>query len=189
VALRCLAGSCLALLAACTTPRPSPPVTRYLQALESGDLAGAWELTSERYRHQTSKEAFAARFAEPQARAAHVAAVRSALESTAPELLERPQAASAPAEAVRALSSAARAGRFEEAWGWLAAAEKARYTPERLASDFRRVPDAEQRLTRALEAIERPGESSGIETRWRLPSGGTVRVVLEDGQPRVAALE
>jgi len=29
----------------------------------------------------------------------------------------------------------------------------------------------------------------GTETRWPLTTGGAVRVVLEDGQPRVAALE
>jgi hypothetical protein len=164
-------------------------VSRYLQALESGDVAGAWNLTSERYRRGTSEEQFSTRFADPRARAAHAAAIRSALGTVAPELLEQAPAAPAPSEAVRALVAAARAGRFEEAWRWLSAPERARYTPERLDSDFRAVPDAERRLTRALEAVERPGQSSGTETRWPLPSGGAVRVVLEDGQPRVAALE
>ncbi len=177
------------LATGCASTRPSPPVSRYLQALESGDLAGAWELTSERYRRETSREQFSSRFADPRTRAAHVAAIRSALGTAAPELLEQGPAAPAPAEAVRALVSAARAGRFEEAWRWLSAPERARYTPERLASDFRTVPDAEQRLTRALEAVERSGQSTGTETRWPLASGGAVRVVLEDGLPRVAALE
>jgi hypothetical protein len=182
-------GVSLAVAAGCASTRPAPPVSGYLQALESGDVTGAWKLTSERYRRGTSEEQFSTRFADPRARAAHVAAIRSALGTVAPELLEQAPAAPAPSEAVRGLVSAARAGRFEEAWRWLSAPERARYTPERLASDLRAVPDAEQRLTRALEAVERPGQSSGTETRWPLPTGGAVRVVLEDGQPRVAALE
>jgi hypothetical protein len=185
----CALGVSVAFAAGCASTRPAPPLSQYLQALESGDVARAWGLTSERYRRETSQEQFSARFADPGARTAHVAAIRSALGGAAPELLEESPEAPAPAEAVRALVTAARAGRFAEAWRWLSAPERARYSPERLAADFRTVPDAEQRLTRAMEAVERPGLSSGTETRWPLPSGGAVRVVLEDGQPRVAALE
>jgi len=126
---------------------------------------------------------------DPAARSAHVARVRAALSGSAPELLDMPAPTDPPAEAVRALARAARAGDFAEAWRWLAAPERTRYTPERLATDFRAAPGSEQRLSRALAAVERPGETAGGETRWPLATGGAVRVVLEDGGPRVLALE
>jgi hypothetical protein len=179
----------LVLVAACATaPRGSPAET-YLAALERNDLDTAWSLTSSRYRQGTDRAAFEARLADPTARAAHLARVRAALADAAPELLDVPPPSGQPAEAVQALVRAARAGDFGEAWRWLAAPERARYTPERLARDFQSAPGTAERLSRALAAVERPGETAGAETRWPLPTGGAVRVVLEDGQPRVAALE
>jgi len=71
----------------------------------------------------------------------------------------------------------------------MAAPERSRYTPERLARDFRATPEADLRLSRALAAVEHPGETAGGETHWPLPTGGAVRVTVEDGQPRVLALE
>jgi len=118
-----------------------------------------------------------------------VARIRAALAEAAPELLDVPSPSDQPAEAVRALVRAARAGNFAEAWRWLAAPERARYTPERLGRDFQAAPGGELRLSQALAAVERPGETAGGETVWPLPSGGAVRVVLEDGAPRVLALE
>ncbi len=118
-----------------------------------------------------------------------MARVRAALAEGAPELLDVPPPTGQPAEAVRALARAARAGDFAEAWRWLAAPERGRYTPERLARDFQDAPGADLRLSAALAAVERPGETAGTETRWPLPAGGAVRVVLEDGLPRVLALE
>ncbi|RPH67458.1 MAG: hypothetical protein EHM78_21540 [Myxococcaceae bacterium] len=179
----------LLLVAACSTaPRPSP-AEAYLAALERDDLDTAWSLTSTRFRQGTDRAAFEARLSDPAARAAHVARVRAALAEGAPELLDVPPPTGQPAGAVQALVRAARAGNFPEAWGWLAAPERARYTPERLARDFEVAPGAAERLSRALAAVEHPGETTGTETRWPLPTGGAVRVVLEDGQPRVAALE
>jgi hypothetical protein len=179
----------LLLAAGCATPPRSSPAEAYLAALERNDLDTAWSLTSSRFREGTDRAAFQARLADPAARAAHVARVRAALAETAPELLDVPPPSGQPAEAVRAVVRAARAGDFAEAWRWLAAPERARYTPERLARDFQAAPGTEQRLSQALAAVERPGETAGAETRWPLPSGGAVRVVLEDGHPRVAALE
>jgi len=179
----------LLVLAACaTTPRSATPEA-YLAALERNDLDTAWSMTSSRFRQGTNRDAYAARLTDPAARAAHVARVRAALAEGAPELLDVPPPAGQPAEAVQELVRAARAGDFAGAWQWLAAPERARYTPERLARDFQSAPGVAERLSRALSAVERPGESTGNETRWPLPTGGAVRVVLEDGHPRVAALE
>lgn len=180
----------LSLAAACTTAPPhGSPAEAYLAALERADLDTAWSLTSTRFREGTDRAAFEARLSDPAARAAHVARVRAALAGAAPELLDVPPPSGQPAEAVRALVRAARAGDFAEAWRWLAAPERGRYTPERLARDFQAAPGTELRLSRALAAVERPGESAGEERRWPLPGGGAVRVVLEDGAPRVLALE
>ena len=179
----------LLVLAACATAPRSASAEAYLAALERNNLDAAWSMTSSRFRQGTDRAAYGARLADPAARAVHVARVRAALAEGAPELLDVPPPSGQPAEAVQALVRAARAGDFAEARGWLAAPERARYTPERLARDFQSASGAANRLSRALAAVERPGETTGTETRWPLPTGGVVRVVLEDGQPRVAALE
>lgn len=186
--MRLLAVTVL-LAAACATAPHASPAEAYLAALERDDLDTAWSLTSTRFRESTDRAAFTARLSDPAARAAHVARVRAALAEAAPELLDVPPPSGQPAEAVRALVRAARAADFAEAWRWLAAPERARYTPERLARDFQAAPGTEARLSAALAAVERPGETAGGETRWPLPTGGAVRVVLEDGAPRVLALE
>jgi hypothetical protein len=186
--MRLLAAIVL-LVAGCVTAPRTPPTEAYLAALERNDLDTAWSLTSSRYRQGTDRAAYEARLADPAVRAAHVARVRAALADAAPELLDVPPPGGQPAEAVQALVRAARAGDFAEAWRWLAAPERGRYTPERLARDFQSAPGTADRLSRALAAVERPGQTTGAETRWPLPTGGAVRVVLEDGQPRVAALE
>jgi len=179
-----------ALLLACATPQgPAPTPETYLTALQRGDVDRAWSLTSTRYRASTSLDAYRSRFSDASVREAHVAAVRQALGQQAPELLDQTPPSPQPADAVRALVRAARAGEFREAWQWLAAPERLRSTPEEMERDFREVPDVQARLARALAAVEHPGESSGGETRWALPSGGAVRVVEENGKPRVAALE
>ena len=179
----------LLLCAGCATAPRGTAAEAYLAALERNDLDTAWSLTSTRFREGTDRAAFQARLADPASRAAHVARVRAALADAAPELLDVPPPSGQPGEAVQALVRAARAGDFADAWRWLAAPERARYTPERLARDYQAAPGTEQRLSRALAAVEHPGQTAGTETRWPLPSGGAVRVVLEDGQPRVAALE
>jgi hypothetical protein len=186
--VRRLPAILLLVLGCATAPRVSP-AEAYLSALERNDLDTAWSLTSSRFRQGTDRAAYEARLADPGARAAHVARVRAALADAAPELLDVPPPTGQPAEAVQALVRAARVGDFAEAWRWLAAPERARYTPERLGRDFQSAPGAGERLARALAAVEGPGETAGTETRWALPTGGAVRVVLEDGQPRVAALE
>lgn len=179
----------LLLLGACATAPHGSPAESYLAALERGDLDAAWSLTSTRFRAGTDRTAFRDRLADPAARAAHVARIRAALTEVAPELLDVPPASGEPAEAVRALVRAARARDFAEAWRWLAPSERARYSPERLGRDLQAAPGVEGRLARALVAVEHPGETAGGEIRWALPTGGAVRVVLEDGNPRVLALE
>lgn len=183
-------GTLAALLVGCATPQATAPTPEaYLTALQQGDVDRAWALTSERFRAATSLEAYRSRFADSSVREAHVLAVRQALAQQAPELLDQQPPSSRPADAVRALVRAARAGQFREAWQWLAAPERQRVTPEELERDFREAPDVQARLARALAAVESPGESSGGETRWPLATGGAVRVVEESGQPRVASLE
>ena len=177
------------LLAACATAPRSATAEAYLAALERNDLDAAWSMTSSRYRQGTNRDAYEARLADPAARAAHVARARAGLVEGAQELRDVSPPTGQRAEAVQGLVRAARAGDFTEAWHWLAAPERGRYTPERLARDFQSAPGVADRLSRALAAVERPGETTGTETRWPLRTGGAVRVVLEDGHPRVAALE
>src|SRR5262249_47510614 len=151
---------------------PSASAEAYLAALERNDLGTAYAMTSSRFQHGTDRGAFEARLADPAARAAHVARVRAALADAAPEPLDVPPPPGQPAEAVQALVRAAHAGDFAEAWRWLAASERGRYTPERLARDFQSAPGAGDRLSRALTAVEHPGQTTGAETRWPLPTGG-----------------
>ena len=187
--MRVLTVLLLLLAAGCSTAPRVSPAEAYLGALERDDLDTAWSLTSTRFQQQTDRAAYVARMSDPAARAAHVARMRAALLDAAPELLDVAPLPAQPADAVRALVRAARAGDFAVALGWLAAPERSRYTQERLARDFQSAPGTELRLSLALAAVERPGETAGNETRWALPGGGVVRVVIEDGSPRVLALE
>jgi hypothetical protein len=179
----------LLLASACSTAPHASPAEAYLSALERDDLDTAWSLTSTRFQKGTDRAAYVARMSDPAVRTAHVTRMRTALLDAAPELLDVPPPSGLPADAVRALVQAARTGDFSAALAWLAAPERARYTPERLARDFQAAPGTDLRLSLALAAVERPGETVGNETRWALPEGGTVRVVIEDGTPRVLALE
>lgn len=200
----CLAAlGCETLSSAQGTCRPGAPagpqaaLEAYARALESGRLGDAYALTTSKG-EGISQGAFEARYANPAARARRASEVRAAsgaLRASGPgaalsfnrgwRVLE-PDASRALARFV----AAAEAGDFATAYGLLAGQWRARYTPERLASDFRAEPLSRERLERAKWAAEQsPPQVSGGEVRFPLGGDKAVRMVREGGDFKVAALE
>ncbi len=175
----------------CATPPPAPPAQAYAQALEAGHLDAAYALTTPAFRAQVTPEAYQARFADPAARAARAAAVRSglaALAEAAPELFGRDET-EAPEAVILRFAAAVRAGHFEEARGCLTAALRSRYSATLLAADFRDEPGAPARLERAVLAAEGTPVQEGNRVRFPLGGGGAVVVVRETEGWRLLALE
>lgn len=192
-----------ALLAGCVTTRgPDAAVEAYARALEDGQLQEAWRSLGE---GGGSWEAFQARYADPalrRARAAELRAALPALRAVGPGVELAPgtegwrvvepasQAAGTPEDTLRAFLRAAQGGDFSAAYRLLAAPQRARYTPELLARDFRAEPSAGARLARAREALAAsPQRPSDGEALFPIGSGRAVRLVREGGVWRVAALE
>lgn len=177
---------------ACATPAPPPSAAQaYVQALEAGHLDTAYALTAPAFRAQVSPAAFQARFADPAARAARAAAVRTGLaelERSAPELYGQ-VATEAPEAVILQFAAAVRAGRFEEARSCLAAPLRSRYSPALLAEDFAAEPGATARLGRATLAAEGVPIQQGDQVRFPLGNGGAVVVVREADGWRLLALE
>ncbi|RMG16777.1 MAG: hypothetical protein D6729_10210 [Deltaproteobacteria bacterium] len=99
--------------------------------------------------------------------------------------------AAAAAGVVRAFLAHVKAGAFAQAWRLLSAAERARYTPERLAADFEAGGSvAEQTLARIAQALETgmPLHVAGEEAWLRLGGGEAVWLRREEGAWRIAAL-
>jgi hypothetical protein len=85
--------------------------------------------------------------------------------------------------------AAADAGDFRRAYELLAGDWRARYTPERLESDFRAEPLAKERLDRARIALKESPIVHGDVAEFPIGAGMAVRLVKENGSFRVAALE
>lgn len=85
--------------------------------------------------------------------------------------------------------SAAEKKDFESAYGQLSGALRARYTPQRLASDFSAEPLAVERLARVKAALAAPLRVIGNSAELPLGDGRAFRLVKEDGEWKVAALE
>jgi hypothetical protein len=102
------------------------------------------------------------------------------------------QSAVPPATASDALAAfieAADAGDFRRAYELLSGDWRARYTPERLKSDFEAEPLAKERLERARVALAQPPVVRGDVAEFPIGAGKAVRLVKENGNFRVATLE
>jgi len=92
-------------------------------------------------------------------------------------------------EALAAFITAAKTGDFDRAYALLSGDWRARYTPERLKSDFEAEPLAKDRLERARVALAQPPVVRGDVAEFPIGAGKAVRLVKEGGNFRVAALE
>ena len=97
--------------------------------------------------------------------------------------------AATAAEALAAFIDAANAGDFDRAYALLSGDWRARYTPERLKSDFEAEPLAKERLERARVASAQAPVVRGDVAEFPIGAGKAVRLVKENGNFRVAALE
>ncbi len=191
----------LPLLAACaTTPRePVSVAEAYAQALEEGRLQEAYTLTTGSPEGET---AFLERYSDETERRERANAVRAGaavLEARAPSLtlarseqgwrVVEARPADVPRAALTRFLDASEARDWKTAWSLLAAPLRARYTPERLREDFEREPLAKERLRRARLALNAPVRVGAGEALFPLGEDRAVRLVLEDGEYRVAALE
>ncbi len=191
----------LPLLAACaTTPREPVSVAEdYARALEEGRLQEAYALT---HGDPQGETAFLDRYSDETTRRERAAAVRAGaavLEARAPSLtlarseqgwrVVESRPADVPRAALTRFLDAAESKDWKTAWGLLASPLRARYTPERLREDFEREPLAKERLRRARLALNANVRVGAGEALFPLGEERAVRLVLEDGEYRVAAIE
>ncbi|EAU61721.1 hypothetical protein STIAU_6577 [Stigmatella aurantiaca DW4/3-1] len=176
-----------------------PTAEAYAKALEENRLPQAYALTTGL---PEGEAAFRSRYADPAARRERAAAVRAGLpllEGHAPALtMERRESSwrvveTLPTDEVKAtlarFLNAAETTDWEKAWSLLSAPLRARYTPDRLREDFHREPLARERLRRARLALKGDVKVSGAEATFSLGAERAVRLVLEAGEYRVAAIE
>jgi hypothetical protein len=190
----------LALSAGCATPRgPSAAAEAYARALEEDRLSDAYALTTglpegeqgfrDRYKDATARRE----------RAASVRAVVGELEARAPNLIvERRQDAwrvveTRPSDEAKAaltrFLNAVDARDWEKAWSQLSAPQRSRYTPDRFRDDFQREPLARERVRRARLALRGNVKVTNSDATFPLGADRAVRLVLEEGEYRVAAIE
>jgi hypothetical protein len=191
----------MAVWAGCAHAPPGPTAVAeaYARALEENRLEEAYALTSGPPEGQA---AFLERYADAAARQARAAEVRAGarqLEARAPSLrlqqggggwrVVEVRPSDAPREALSHFLGAVEGGDWTTAWSLLAGPLRARYTPERLREDFQREPLAAERLRRAQVALRGPVQVTATEAIFPLGEERGVRLVLEGGEYRVAALE
>lgn len=190
----------LAFTAGCaTTKGPSAVAEAYAKALEENRLSDAYALTTglpegeagfrERYPDATTRHE----------RAASVRAGVSELEVRSPDLiLERRQdtwrvVETRPADEAKAaltrFLNAVEARDWEKAWSLLCGPLRSRYTPDRFREDFQREPLAKERLRRARLALRGNVKVTSSDATFALGADRAVRLVLEEGEYRVAAIE
>jgi hypothetical protein len=75
------------------------------------------------------------------------------------------------------------------AWSLLQGALRVRYTPERLREDFVREPLAAERLRRARLVSEGQVHVTPTEALFPLGEDRAVRLAVEEGEYRIAAIE
>jgi hypothetical protein len=190
------------LLATGCASAPKDPVSiaeAYARALEENRLSEAYGLTGGGPEGEVT---FLERYADETTRRERAAAVRAGtavLEARAPSLtLERTEKGwrvveSRPADVPRAALTrfldSVEAKDWKTAWGLLSASLRARYTPERLREDFEREPLSKERLRRARIALKGPVKVAANEALFPLGEDRAVRLVLEEGEYRVEAIE
>ncbi|ATB48121.1 hypothetical protein [Corallococcus macrosporus] len=193
-------AACVFLTGCATTSRePTSVAEAYARALEEGRVQEAYALTAG---GPDDEVAFLERYADPEARSARAADVRvgaSLLEARAPSLTvaQTPEGwrvvearpADVPRAALRRFIDNVEGREWKAAWGQLAGPLRARYTPERLREDFEREPLAKERLRRAKLALNTHVRVGAGEAVFPLGDERAVRLVLEDGEYRIAAIE
>jgi hypothetical protein len=203
VATSSILAMALGLVACRTAAGPERTVEDYARALQEGRLDDAFALTSARSRDQLDRKAFDARYQDPAQRAQRAQALLASLadlRARTPEIeatregdhwrVIEPGADQGPREALRSFLDAAERGDFVAAYQLLATSWRQRYTPARLAADFKAEPLAKERLLRARAALAGSSavlRESGAE--YPIGEGKAVRLVKEAGGFRVAALE
>jgi hypothetical protein len=190
----------LALSAGCATPKgPSSVAESYAKALEDNRLSEAYALTTGL---PEGEPGFRERYADTTARRERAASVRAGamdLEARAPNLLvERRQdtwrvVETRPADEAKAaltrFLNAVEARDWEKAWSLLSGPLRSRYTPDRFREDFQREPLAKERVRRARLALRGNVKVTNSEATFPLGADRAVRLVLEEGEYRVAAIE
>ncbi len=191
---------CLLLTGCAAAPRdPTSVAEAYARALEEGRVREAFALT---VGGPDEEVAFLERYSDPQARGARAADVRAGatlLEARAPSLtvaqskqgwrIVEARPADVPRAALRRFVDTVEARDWQSAWSQLTGALRARYTPERLREDFEREPLAKERLRRARLALNTHVRVGAGEAVFPLGDERAVRLVLEDGEYRIAAIE
>ncbi|WP_224249789.1 hypothetical protein [Hyalangium gracile] len=190
----------LALTAGCATPKgPSVVAEAYAKALEENNLSKAYALTTGL---PEGEPGFRERYADVTARRERAASVRASaadLEARGPNLIvERRQDSwrvveTRPADEAKAVLTrflnAVEARDWEKAWSLLSGPLRSRYTPERFREDFQREPLAKERMRRARLALRGNVKVTNSDASFPLGADRAVRLVLEEGEYRVAAIE
>lgn len=191
----------LLLGTACATASREPVTVAeaYAKALEENRLQDAYRLTTG---GPDGEVAFLDEYSDASARTERAAAVRSGsavLEARAPSVtlarqgedwrVVESRAADVPRAALKKFLDEVDSRDWKGAWGLLASPLRARYTPERLREDFEREPLAKERLRRARLALNTRVRVAAGEALFPLGEERAVRLVLEDGEYRVAAIE
>jgi hypothetical protein len=191
------------LLAACrTTPGPHDAASSYAKAIAENRLDDAYALTAAEQRAHETPEQFKTRYADPRLREERAAAILGSLqrlqapgaqwtavnESDGWRVAELPSA-DEPRKALAAFLDAAQKGDFEAAHRLLAAPWRLRYSPQRLAEDFKAEPQARDRLERARMALSAEPVWTPEGAQFPLGEGREVRLTREPEGFRVAALE
>jgi hypothetical protein len=191
-----------ALLVGCAhAQEPGRAAAAFAEALETGRLDEAWAAST-----GLPREAFEARYAAPERRAARATQVRRALEARGEGdgvglLLVRERwrvveaaglssAVDGPAEALERFVATVEAADWSAAWSQLSSTWRGRYSPERLGKDFDAEPLVRERLARARAAAahSKATVDSG-RASFPIAAGRAVRLVLEAGAWKVDALE
>ena len=187
-------------IAGCATPQgPTDVAEAYAKALEEDRLSDAYALTTGL---PEGEHSFRDRYPDASTRRERAASVRNAvgaMEVRAPNLIvERRENAwrvveTRPSDEAKAaltrFLNAVEARDWEKAWSLLSAPQRSRYTPDRFRDDFLREPLARDRVRRARLALRGNVKVTNGDATFPLGADRAVRLVLEEGEYRVDAIE
>ncbi len=192
----------LAAFACQTVGGPDDVALRYARALAENRLDDAYALTSKAQQERVSREAFSTRYSgerDRQARAEEILAGVGTMRARAGtlEATREPEGwrvaelppAEAPRQVLERFVAAVDARDFDAAYGLLAPAWRARYTPARLKADFTAEPTAPDRVERLRAALDRPLTVTADGAELPLGDGRAVRLLREAQSYTVVSLE
>ncbi|MBN1203614.1 MAG: hypothetical protein JXB05_01650 [Myxococcaceae bacterium] len=188
------------LTTSCATAQgPAAVAEAYAKALEEDRLSDAYALTTGL---PEGEPGFRERYPDSTARRERAAVVRAglgSLEARAPSLIVVSQedtwrvVETRPGDEAKAaltrFLNAVEARDWEKAWSLLSAPLRSRYTPDRFREDFQREPLAKERLRRARLALRGNVKVTTADATFALGADRAVRLILEEGEYRVAAIE